>query len=111
MSHAVYEEEYLGNFPKTETFTNAEVPLPLPGRAADHQGLYLSTDGDQLLGRADNGDMLKTLACLLHFRFCVCYQHKAIDYQDLCGARWWSASCKANVPMRKIVTVAHLPMC
>lgn len=57
MSHAVYEEEYLGNFPKTETFTNAEVPLPLPGRAADHQGLYLSTDGDQLLGRADNGMM------------------------------------------------------
>ena len=55
MSHAVYEEEYLGNFPKTETFTDAEVPLPLPDRAADHQGLYLSTDGDQLLGRADNG--------------------------------------------------------
>ncbi|KAA6429935.1 MAG: hypothetical protein FRX49_00367 [Trebouxia sp. A1-2] len=55
MSHAVYEEEYLGNFPKTETFANAEVPLPLPDRAADHQGLYLSTDGDQLLGRADNG--------------------------------------------------------
>ncbi|KAL0045136.1 hypothetical protein WJX82_009684 [Trebouxia sp. C0006] len=57
MSHAVYEEEYLGNFPKTETFTDAEVPLPLPDRAADHQGLYLSTDGDQLLGRADNGMM------------------------------------------------------
>ncbi|DBA70062.1 TPA: hypothetical protein ACH3X2_012309 [Trebouxia sp. C0005] len=57
MSHAVYEEEYLGNFPKTETFANAEVPLPLPDRAADHQGLYLSTDGDQLLGRADNGMM------------------------------------------------------
>ncbi|DBB07120.1 TPA: hypothetical protein ACH3X1_011694 [Trebouxia sp. C0004] len=55
MSHAVYEEEYLGNFPKTETFTDAEVPLPLPDRAADHQGLYLSTDGDQLVGRADNG--------------------------------------------------------
>ncbi len=55
MSHAVYEEEYLGNFPKTETFTDAEVPLPLPDRAADHQGLYLSTDGDQLLGRANNG--------------------------------------------------------
>ena len=55
MSHAVYEEENLGNFPEEETFTQAEVPLPLPDRAAEQQALYLSTDGDQLIGRADNG--------------------------------------------------------
>ena len=55
MSHVVYEEEYLGNFPKPETFSEAEVPLPLPTRPAGHQGLCLSTDGDQLVGRADNG--------------------------------------------------------
>ncbi len=29
--------------------------IALPSRATDHQGLYLSIDGDQLLGRADNG--------------------------------------------------------
>ena len=56
MSHAVYEEEYLGNFPRSETFLDVDLPLPLPSRAAAHQGLYLSTDGDQLLGRAENGD-------------------------------------------------------
>lgn len=56
MSHVVYEEEYLGNFPRAETFTSAEVPLPLPDRAAVDQSLYLSTDGDQLLGRAENGE-------------------------------------------------------
>ena len=55
MSHVVYEEEYLGNFPKPETFSEAEVALPLPTRAAEHQGLCLSTDGDQLVGRAENG--------------------------------------------------------
>lgn len=55
MSHVVYEEEYLGNFPRPETFTQAEVPLPVPTRAAEHQGLHLSTDGDQLVGRAQNG--------------------------------------------------------
>lgn len=55
MSHVVYEEEYLGNYPKPETFSEAEVALSLPTRAAEHQGLYLSTDGDQLVGRAENG--------------------------------------------------------
>ena len=55
MSHVVYEEEYLGNFPKPDTFGEAEVPLALPTEAVSHQGLYLSTDGDQLVGRAENG--------------------------------------------------------
>lgn len=55
MSHAVYEEEYLGNFPRPETFGEAEVPLPLPTEAVSHQGLHLTTDGDQLMGRAQNG--------------------------------------------------------
>lgn len=55
MSHVVCEEEYLGNFPKPNMFSEAEPALPLPTRAAEHQGLCLSTDGDQLLGRADNG--------------------------------------------------------
>ena len=61
MSHVVYEEEYLGNFPKPETFSEAEVALPLPTRAAEHQGLCLSTDGDQLVGRAENG--MQCLTC------------------------------------------------
>ncbi|KAL3156915.1 hypothetical protein ABBQ38_001177 [Trebouxia sp. C0009 RCD-2024] len=55
MSHVVYEEQDLGNFPKSETYGEAEVPLALPTEAASHQGLYLSTDGDQLVGRAENG--------------------------------------------------------
>ena len=55
MSHVVYEEEYLGNFPRAELFRDAEVPLSLPDRAAEHQGLYLDTDGDHLVGRAENG--------------------------------------------------------
>ena len=56
MSHVVYEEEYLGNFPRAETFTEEEVQLPLPDRAAEHQGLYLATDDDHLVGRAENGE-------------------------------------------------------
>ncbi|KAL3146325.1 hypothetical protein ABBQ32_003018 [Trebouxia sp. C0010 RCD-2024] len=55
MSHVVYEEEYLGNFPKPETFSEADLPLALPTSAVSHQGLCLSTDGDQLVGRAENG--------------------------------------------------------
>ncbi|KAL3156911.1 hypothetical protein ABBQ38_001175 [Trebouxia sp. C0009 RCD-2024] len=55
MSHVVYEEEYLGNFPKPETCKEAELPLAFPTAAVTHQGLYLSTDGDQLVGRAENG--------------------------------------------------------
>lgn len=55
MSHVVYEEEYLGNFPRAETFSDAEVSLPLPDRAAEHQALYLDADGDHLVGRAENG--------------------------------------------------------
>lgn len=77
MSHAVYEEEYLGNFPKTETFANAEVPLPLPDRAADHQGLYLSTDGDQLLGRADNGISVENIGMFNVLKI-LCDKHCAI---------------------------------
>ena len=60
MSHVLYEEEYLGNFPKAETFSEVELPLPLPDQAAEHQGLFLSTDGDQLLGRAENGGLAFT---------------------------------------------------
>ncbi len=54
--------------------------------------------------------MMKTLACSLHFRFCV--TDTVMMTMDLCGAQWWSDSCKGNVLMRTIVTVvAHLPVC
>ncbi len=71
MSHAVYEEEYLGNFPRANTFSAAEVPLPLPETAADHQGLYLSTDGDQLIGRAENGKLSLFLYCITQVANCA----------------------------------------
>lgn len=83
MSHVVYEEEYLGNFPKPETFSEAEVALPLPTRPAEHQGLCLSTDGDQLVGRADNG-MQRMSGWLL----CNC-QHAV-----LC---WCCCQCKVGL--------------
>ena len=56
MSHTVYEEEYLGNFPYAESYEPGQVPLSLPTRAAAHQGLYVDADGDQLIGRAENGE-------------------------------------------------------
>ena len=57
MSHTVYEEEYLGNFPNADSYEAGQVPLPLPTRAAAHQGLYLDADGNQLIGRAENGEL------------------------------------------------------
>ena len=57
MSHTVYEEDYLGNFPCAESYAPGQVPLPLPDRAASHQGLYLDADDDQLIGRAQNGEL------------------------------------------------------
>lgn len=74
MSHVVYEEEYLGNFPKPETFSEADLPLALPTSAVSHQGLCLSTDGDQLVGRAENGmkccSMYPTSCSVALLRWC-----------------------------------------
>lgn len=56
MSHTVYEEGNLGNFPRPSALSAENAPmLPPPTRAACHQGLYLDTDGDGLIGRAENG--------------------------------------------------------
>ncbi|KAL3160385.1 hypothetical protein ABBQ32_010710 [Trebouxia sp. C0010 RCD-2024] len=52
MSHVLYEEDHL---PKPDQLTAPDLPLPLAGTVADHQGLHLTTDGDNLVGRAENG--------------------------------------------------------
>ena len=56
MSHTVYEEGHLRNFLRPDTIVQQHAPmLPPPYRPAAHQGLFLDTDGDGLLGRAENG--------------------------------------------------------
>lgn len=64
MSCPLYEEEHLPHFPGARAC--AGLPLPPPTRAAEHQGLFLDTDGDRLVGRAENGmlwtwDLSRTL--------------------------------------------------
>ena len=54
MSIPVHEEQRLGNLSASEEY-NARLPLRVPCRPASTQGLYLCTNGDALLGRADNG--------------------------------------------------------
>lgn len=54
MSHVLYEEDHL---PKPDQLTAPDLPLPLAGTVADHQGLHLTTDGDNLVGRAENGKL------------------------------------------------------
>ena len=56
MSHTVYEEGHLRNFLRPDTLVQQHaLMLPPPYRPAAHQGLFLDTDGDGLLGRAENG--------------------------------------------------------
>ena len=54
MSTPVHEEQRLGNRSASEWY-NARLPLQVPRLPASTQGLYLCTNGDALLGRADNG--------------------------------------------------------
>ena len=51
----VWEEQQLGNYSHGYP---PHMPFQSPLRAASHSALYLSVDagGDQLVGRADNGD-------------------------------------------------------
>lgn len=54
MSHTVYEEGHLGNFPPQGYFGETDDKmLPLPHRSAAYQGLYLDTDEDSLIGWAE----------------------------------------------------------
>ncbi|KAK9823580.1 hypothetical protein WJX72_003975 [[Myrmecia] bisecta] len=56
MSTTVYEEEYLANFPMPAGEGGADLmPFGCPARTGEHQGLFLDTDGDLLVGRAENG--------------------------------------------------------
>lgn len=55
MSVPVYEEERLGHFSPLEKYRQDKYPLGAPWGPSTSQGLYLDTDGDVLLGRADNG--------------------------------------------------------
>ncbi len=50
----MHEEQRLGNFPSC-TGHNARLPFGAPAASASTQGLHLCTDGDVLLGQADNG--------------------------------------------------------
>ena len=50
----MHEEQRLGNFPSC-TAHNARLPFGAPAASASTQGLHLCTDGDVLLGQADNG--------------------------------------------------------
>ena len=52
MTHVLYEEDHL---PQPNPLVHPDLPLPLADTVADHQGLHLSTDGDNLVGRAANG--------------------------------------------------------
>ena len=53
----MFEEQRLGNFSASPEY-NAALPLGPPSGPADTQGLQLATNGDVLIGRADNGAIL-----------------------------------------------------
>lgn len=57
MRTPVFEEQRPSNF-STPPEYNAALPLMPPTRLAHTQGLQLATNGDVLIGRADNGMML-----------------------------------------------------
>ena len=54
MRSPVFEEQRLHHF-STSSQYNATLPLRPPTCAACSQGLQLTTNGDALIGRADNG--------------------------------------------------------
>ena len=58
MSAPVYEKQRLGRKSTTSEYSargRSRMPLGLPSRPARDQALQLATNGDILLGRADNG--------------------------------------------------------
>eukprot|EP00884_Botryococcus_braunii_P020162 jgi/Botrbrau1/682/Bobra.160_2s0006.1 len=59
MSVQVYEEERLGSYSAKDPYLPEKYPLGPPDGPSSCQGLYLDTDGDVLLGRADNGMVWK----------------------------------------------------
>lgn len=79
MSHVLYEEDHL---PEPDPLTAPELPLPLAGTVADHQGLHLSTDGDNLVGRAENGKL-----CSLSSVSTILMASSGHRYQSVCTMR------------------------
>ena len=61
MSTPVYEEQPLCHFSASPGYS-AALPLSPPRDPATTQGLQLTTNGDVLIGRADNGTAPK-LVC------------------------------------------------
>ena len=57
MSTPVYEEQRLGNYSRSPSY-NAALPLRPPKGPASTQGLQLATNGDVLVGCANNGVIL-----------------------------------------------------
>lgn len=55
MSHVLYEQDHM---PQPNPMCPPELLLPLADTVADHEGLHLSTDGDNLVGRAENGKLV-----------------------------------------------------
>ena len=53
MSTPLYEQERLGSYSQNGAYD--DLPLGRPTRSCRHQGLFLTTDGDALIGRAENG--------------------------------------------------------
>jgi hypothetical protein len=65
MSVPVYEEERLGSFSASDPYPLCKYPLGAPDEPSTCQGLYLDTDGDVLLGRANNGAPVSPPSCSL----------------------------------------------
>ena len=68
MSEPVYEEQRFDDLSLYSPECNAALPLRAPSVPAQDQGLQLATNGDVLVGRADNGLIPRFCndACLAH---------------------------------------------
>ena len=55
MSMPLHQEDRLWNLAGAEP--DGALLFGPPSRAVDHQALFLDTDGDVLLGRAENGEL------------------------------------------------------
>ncbi len=108
----MHEEQRLGNFPSC-TGHNARLPFGAPAASASTQGLHLCTDGDVLLGQAENGarayqfnalerhgqlHLLGTLHLLITLAGSSCAS------SGTPGACWLRASCGQNNVQHRMLT-------